>query len=388
MNILYISSACGKDKIDKYNKFLNTKLNYAHVKFHNLIIDGLKLNDNFVTYLIGLPVSRKEKLIWKKDVVVDSKSKYYQCGFINLPIIKQVCISFNMILQVKKWLKNNNDGLVILDMTYASVLTSIMHLFKNFKGKIIGIAPDVYEYMADVKQITPQNKFISKIMKSKLRKCYLKMNGYIFLTKDMSSILNPTNKPYLVMEGLVDNQSTKINDYNSKEKIILYAGGLSKRFGIEDLVNAFIQIKDKDLRLYLYGSGELETFIKNKSKKDKRIKYFGSRPNKEIVEMEKKSYLLVNPRKIEEYTKFSFPSKIMEYMLSGTVILTTKLPGIPREYDKHLFYIKDLKQDILKILKMETRELSTVAEEAYKYVVNEKNNIVQAKRIIEFGDKI
>lgn len=48
--------------------------------------------------------------------------------------------------------------------------------------------------------------------------------------------------------------------------------------------------------------------------------------------------LLVNSRfTIEEFTKYSFPSKNMEYMASGTPLLTTKLPGMPQEYYPYVF---------------------------------------------------
>ena len=37
-----------------------------------------------------------------------------------------------------------------------------------------------------------------------------------------------------------------------------------------------------------------------------------------------------NPK--DEFTAYSFPSKTIEYMSSGTPLLTSHLPGIPQEY--------------------------------------------------------
>lgn len=389
MDILYVSSACDKDRINYYNNLLKNKLSYAHTKFHNLIIDGLRENNCNVTYLVGLPVCRNEKLIWKKEVSNFDTGMYYQSGFINLPVIKQICIQRSIKKQVKKWLKLHKNGLVILDMTYASIVSTITKMIKKYNVKLIGISPDVYEYMADVKKITPQNDLVSKIMKSKLKKAYSLFDGYIFLTEQMNKILNLSNKPYIIMEGIVDNKDFNVIDYKNREKIILYAGGLSKRFGVEDLIYAFKSLKDQDIKLYLYGSGELEDFIVKEENNDSRIKYFGSVSNDEVVLNEKNSYILVNPRKkSEEYTKYSFPSKLMEYLLSGTVVLTTKLPGIPKEYDKYLFYISNLKEDIEKILKTNTKKLNSISKDGHYFVLNNKNYIVQTKKIIEFGEKI
>ena len=52
--------------------------------------------------------------------------------------------------------------------------------------------------------------------------------------------------------------------------------------------------------------------------------------NDEIVRLQCEATLLVNPRPSDkEFCKYSFPSKTIEYMASGTPVLMTKLPGVP-----------------------------------------------------------
>ena len=59
----------------------------------------------------------------------------------------------------------------------------------------------------------------------------------------------------------------------------------------------------------------------------------GNLPSEQVFEYEKKAKLLVNLRDPSvELTKYAFPSKILEYMSSGSAVLTTKLEGIPNEY--------------------------------------------------------
>ena len=48
---------------------------------------------------------------------------------------------------------------------------------------------------------------------------------------------------------------------------------------------------------------------------------------------------------LPEYTKNSFPSKNMEYMVSRTPIMTTKLPGMPEKYDPYVYFIEDESPD-------------------------------------------
>ena len=164
-------------------------------------------------------------------------------------------------------------------------------------------------------------------------------DAFIFLTKDMNEVINKKNKPYTVMEGMVDIRYLTDKKYN-KSNAIMYAGGLYETYGVKMLIDAFIKWNNKDYELWLCGDGDLVKYIEKLQ--NKQIKYFGSLPNEKVVEMEKRAKLLINPRFTnEEYTKYSFPSKTMEYMLSGTAVLTTKLAGIPSEYNDFLYYIED-----------------------------------------------
>ena len=146
------------------------------------------------------------------------------------------------------------------------------------------------------------------------------------------------------------------------------------------------------MELHLYGTGELDEYIK--SIKDERIKFYGVVQNKIIVQEEKKATILINPRFSEaEYTKYSFPSKNMEYMVSGTPIITTKLPGMPKEYYDYIYLIEDesesgMRNSMITVLKLPREELTEKGKKARDFVLKYKNNNVQAKRIIDLCAKL
>ena len=86
----------------------------------------------------------------------------------------------------------------------------------------------------------------------------------------------------------------------------------------------------------------IPTFEEAIAREDERVFYGGMLLNTEIVAKEQEATLLVNPRPTqEEFVKYSFPSKTMEYMASGTPVMTTVLPGMPREYHPHVFLLRD-----------------------------------------------
>ena len=115
----------------------------------------------------------------------------------------------------------------------------------------------------------------------------------------------------------------------------------------------------------------------------------GGAPNSEIVKAELKATLLVNPRPTnEDYTKYSFPSKNMEYMASGTPVLTTKLPGMPKEYNDFVYLIdEETTYGICKVLKevltLSSEQLHRKGTEAKAFVMEQKNNCVQAKKVLD-----
>lgn len=193
------------------------------------------------------------------------------------------------------------------------------------------------------------------------------------------------------MEGLCDSniQQNNENYCDINVKSILYAGGLHERYGLKMLTDAFMSLLDINYRLIIYGSGPFVEELKKDMKKDSRIEYRGVAPNEEVMKAEYAASVLVNPRPTkEDFTKYSFPSKNIEYMSTGRPLLTTKLPGMPEEYYPYVYmfetesldgYRKTLKE----VLEKDYDELAQKGREAQSWVLKNKNNVVQTRRIIE-----
>ena len=193
------------------------------------------------------------------------------------------------------------------------------------------------------------------------------------------------------MEGIADeNMKSEIRHRNPNLKEVIYAGGLYEQYGVLALIEAFRKVEGRDLRLILYGSGPMADKMDDYMALDSRLEYRGLRPNKEIVEAELSATLLINPRPThEEFVKYSFPSKNMEYMASGTPLLTTNLPGMPKEYHKYVYlFDKEDPHSMSKVLnkilnEIPLEELDNFGEKAKQFVMENKNNIYQAKRIVD-----
>ena len=81
----------------------------------------------------------------------------------------------------------------------------------------------------------------------------------------------------------------------------------------------------------------MEGAVKEAARKDPRIEFKGFLSKREIALLQTQCDVLVNPRTdTGEYTKYSFPSKTMEYLLSGSKVVMYRLAGIGEEYYRYI----------------------------------------------------
>lgn len=409
MEILYVSSVPSQkqfeymqSKIKKGVDATKYGMQESGFKFHHLIIDGILAHKNTNVYsLVGRAVSHKfhNGIYWKNEKEYDKNITYEHIGFINMPIIKNIMVSVSYFFKTLKWIKKNKDNekCIIVDAAYITVIPFINLATKIKHCKKVAIVCDVYEYMADVKDAREKSSKVHSIIAKIMKKNYAKIDGFVFLTEAMDNVLNTNTKPFIVMEGLVDvNMDVKENSISLKSKndVVMYAGALRAQYGLKNLVEGFIKYKNKNAELWIFGAGDYASKIEEFQNKDKRIKYFGIVSNKEVVERELKATVLINPRPAnQEFTKYSFPSKNMEYMVSGTPVISSKLPGMPKEYYEYIYLLDDdtsesITNTLNKVFKNSKEELHKKGLSAKKFVLDNKNNVVQAERILNLCSKV
>ena len=321
---------------------------------------------------------------------------YKYIPFVNYPGIRQICLFLYSFFYTLFWgLTDKKNKTIVCDVLNISICMGSLWASKIVGIKSVGIMTDMPGLMVSRNTKTNKNKLKGLI--PKINKSYLtSFSSYVFLTEQMNTAVNLKKRPYIVMEGLVDEKMAEVmganggNGETANERILLYAGGLHERYGLKTLVEAFIKLPNDDVRLHLYGNGPfVDELTNNYCKKDERIVYHGVVNNETVVKAELKATLLINPRPTnEEFTQYSFPSKNMEYMVSGTPILTTKLPGMPEEYYPYIYMFDNETvegyADTLKyVLSKPNEELQNKGKVAKEFVLQKKNNIFQTKRIMD-----
>ena len=391
MKILYSSSVCSVKLLDFLYRTSKVKPMYSIQKFHRLLLRGFVANHVKVETLSAIPVSTNNhaKKFWNPSAEIEDGIHYAYVPFFNFPIIRQVWVFVYSFFRVLFWgMWGKKEKRLICDVLNISVCFGSLLASKLVGLKSVGLMTDMPGLMVGTSNgKSLLSKFIAYINKSYLKS----FDYYVFLTEQMNPVVNRKNRPYIVMEGLVDVNMGYLpeREIDSSVRNIIYAGGLHEKYGVKMLIEAFLLLDMEDVALSLYGDGPLIPFIKECERKDKRLHYYGVQPNEKIVEEELRATLLVNPRPTtEKFTKYSFPSKNMEYMVSGTPLLTTQLPGMPQEYYPYVYLFEvetteGYARSLNEILSLSEDKLKERGSKARQWVLKNKNNKLQALRLLE-----
>lgn len=244
----------------------------------------------------------------------------------------------NMILCIiqyyKKMLKvlKSVDIVICYNIIYAWLL--LPYIAKGKGKKCIVIVADYSESISYQRAI---HKIYAKLQ-------LLSMQGFdivIGLSLNIHSKLKKKQN-FILMEGGIDQTFYDMfsNQVWSKEPpfILMYSGLLSEVTGLRLLLKAMQQIHRQDIKLIITGKGPLEKEVKQAVIADERICYKGYLTYEEYVEQLHNADILINPRNMNlPENRNNFPSKIMEYLATGKLILSTKFAGWEK-FEKNVIF--------------------------------------------------
>lgn len=400
MRLLYFGTICNKENYMAMRENFRVKPSMAPFVFETALLQGMAQTGAQVD-AISFPVipafPKSKHLFWgNREQTLESGYKTTWIRAVNLSGLKQLCQRWSSAKLLKRWLKANagEEKAVLLYSAYAPVAKSIVKNCKKYSAKCYCIIPDLPRDMYAVAKINPVKKFLSRFYVRSAQKVQGQFDGYIYLTEAMKEVINP-DAPYTVVEGIanVAEARTLTPEDKAPGKVVMYAGALSEKLGLGNLVEAFLQADVPESQLWLFGDGDFRPKAEAYAKQDSRIQYFGSVDRQTVLQREKQATLLVNVRDgSDSFTRYSFPSKVIEYMLSGTPMFMTKLPGIPEEYYGYTYAVDDnrvqtLKEGLRQVLNRTPEELMAFGSKAQDFIREHKNARAQAQKIRAFMEE-
>ncbi len=288
------------------------------------------------------------------------------------------------------------------DIFYVRHLKTASFLIKKKRPhqKIIFEAHEVFS--ESLKEEVPQK--IKKIKKLQRLESFVYQNvdGLTFINKTLKSYFenrfNIIKKPKKVIYLATSFSPSFVKKDFSNLREIYYCGSLYKWKGLEVAIKALSKVP-KQVRLFVVGgekkrAKELEYFAEMYGIKAK-VSFFPFKPQKEVLRIlleEARLTLLPNAKSI--YNFFSFPIKLLEYMITSNIVIAADTPVV-KEIIKDgvngfLFRTGNstsLAEIIEKVLNSSEKVLSKIANNAYK-AAKELTYEKRAKEIFEFLKEI
>lgn len=393
MRIVFESQFYPDSLLTEYESKSKGILDYAANNLCKSIIDGLKRN-NQVVFAVNSPNLGSFPFLYKslfvKGAIFDD---CVTISFLNISHLKRFFIRRKLkreiIKQIEAYPTDESICLLLYNFRCLSLVDSLKKRFPQLT--ICMVVTDLPEFMQ-----LPESRFLS-FLKEKISRgssvSHDKLKAidcFVLLAPALADRMGINDKPWIQVEGIY-NSEIEINEEDKETtKTILYSGNLGLRYGIGTLLEAFHRIESEDYRLWLCGGGDGLDMVKRYCEFDSRVIYKGILPRADVLRLQKRATVLVNPRNsYDDYTRYSFPSKTMEYLASGTPVIMSHLQSIPKEYDSYIFYVQNesidgFKNKIIEICSMSFEELKEFGQRASHFVYERKTSVPQMAKVIDF----
>lgn len=391
MNVIFIGSMYPKGMQEELLD-LGSVVDFAGHTFQTALLEGLDHyypSMHIISSALTSSYPKIKKLNFEKSYFshrgdITKKDEYV--GAFNVPLVKLFSKYRRVKKALKTSLKDDEENIVIIYSTHTPFLLAAYDL-RDSISKLCVVVPDLPEFMGE--QSKGLKAYLKEIDKHLINRCLRKADCFALLSPFMREKIPVGNKPWLQFEGIYQIPPFQ-DEIIAKEKCrtIMYTGNIYRKRGVDILLEAFSKIEDQNYRLWIRGNGELKEEILELSRKDSRIKYFEPMEREELLRMERRATLMINPTPASwEFTKYFFPSKTMEYMASGTPTLMFKLACLPDEYKPYVYFAEEnvdaLKEKIIEICEKPQSELDSFGQAAANFILTKKNEKVQAGRLVE-----
>lgn len=362
MNIIYFTTAQDINSFNDYLSLWNTPFNASNQTFHNKLIRSLSLS-NQVEVVSIRPFSRQKCSISHLSAAIKKEEN------INWNYLRVIGGKLNSVISFKKQIKAlfktfPRNSIIITDTINPTVLYLSTYFAKKNKMPIIGVCTD------SPSNIAGTTRTYTLLLLSLAKN----LDGYIALTTGLNELYNEQEKPCFILEGLVEDCVDK-KQKSEYGKYIFYCGALSERYGLYQFIDFYKTYVKGDTKFVFCGHHADNDKIHQAIDDDPRIVYLGNLPNKDVLELEVNAWCNINPRPFsEDLDRFSIPSKVLEFLNSGTPLISVKNTKLQKYFNANAIWIKsNSQQDFIEGF----QKLNTFTDAEINRMVKDAQDLVQ-----------
>jgi len=223
----------------------------------------------------------------------------------------------------------------------------------------------------------------------RLEQQFMQAAGCVFLSWDSFERWNGT--PKLHLDGGVIAAPERELDVplHDGPRIIFFSGNLGPYAGVNLLLDAFAQMHDPDLRLWICGKGS-NAKLAQALRKDMRITFFGGVSEQKLTELSRQAWVMVNPRPGHvPGNEHNFPSKVLEYLAYGKPVVSTMTLGLAPCYRDIIVPVdtdtpQALARKIQKVLDLLPDERAVLSRRICQFLIMNKTWQMQGSRLTKW----
>lgn len=394
MNILFFSRLIPEALQEEVQKNAPSGMYASGDRLQKKLIAGLESHGDCHVILHNVlpvdsyPHNYKERYIPTQRFVHTDGQKIqdYNIGYDNMRIKKQFTLPRDICKSFKQVLKEQKIDAVIFysaDLSFTKVYGACRK-----KGlKTIVVIPDLPEFN-NVGRLSLPHRLYQHFADQLFRRRLQNVDAIVPLTRQTAEYLQ-WNKPFTVVEGIANSADAgsvaAITEYG---EYLLYTGITHECYGLREAVLAFLDAKLPDVKFVICGTGDSDAWLTELASQHENLVFLGVVDHAKAHALQMNASVLINPRKnIGEFTKYSFPSKTMEYLAAGKPVLAYMLDGMPEEYAPYILEPKDnsgeaLAQCIRQVFSMSPKDRQAMGAKGQHFVLQEKNEAMQGKKIL------
>lgn len=397
MNLLMMTLLYPNDMMEEVRRNVRDKIQNQINSYQHAFLAGIDANlqeGERLEVLNSLPVGvfplQYRKLILKKGY--HDHGRIVELGALNLPWLKQRIRTARATRALMKWAKTSVENRTVLLYTlYLPYLEAVQRVKRKYPDlKACAIVTDLPNELGLASGRTGLLKRIEYARGNRSLALCASLDGFVLLTEPMAEALHVGDRPYLVIEGLIQptDDLSPAAQKAAARPAVLYTGTLERDLGIAALLEAFERMPEYEL--WICGQGHMKAEVEAFASRCPNIRYFGFVPREEALRLQQDATLLINPRSPSGvFTRYSFPSKTLEYMRSGKPVLCYKLEGIPDDYDPYLRYIRGEGAEgicaaVREALALSDAQRMELGNAARSYVLKAKEPVAQCSRLMAF----
>lgn len=379
MNIWFFGSIIQPEKGKSLKGF-----SPAANKFQLGLSEGLAALGDKVTFFSLLPVDKKgwQKRTSKPWHINENLKVYFPDFYEGSGIIKIVTQIYGML--AKCLLSSERPDCILAYNANAEWAIPAILLSAKYKVPSVVI-------IADYTPICDENRNLQNLLRTIIQqRLCARFKGAVLLSQYTKEVM--LNKPVLSLEGGINTARFSAKCFNTFHNPcrVMYSGKLDVVNGIDTFIQAAKIISEENVEIWITGKGPMEEYVKKEAKG--KIKYWGFVDDEKVWQLLREADILVSPRKTTlKQNLYNFPSKVLEYLASGKVVVSTKLPSL-KKFEDFLFFCEDnpndLAKKILSIINMPHDSIIQRVRMGQEFVLNNYNWGIQAKRLHDFIDEM